>query len=267
MQERKLTKQLLSLLIVVSLAIVILSLRNDLKKEPIAAIYTYRVINNYPHDKEAFTQGLVFDNDFIYEGTGLYGRSSIRQTRLETGEIIRQHNLSSSYFGEGITIYQDKIFQITWKSHQGFIYNKSNLKPLDTFEIKTEGWGLTHNGTTLVLSDGTAFLYFLDLTTFEEVKVLEVIDQNIPIKQLNELEYVNGKIYANVWHSEKIAMINPKTGQVSGWIDLAGLQDYLEDNTSIGELNGIAFDTENERLFVTGKLWPQVFEIEIIKKN
>lgn len=267
MHERKLTKRLLSLFIVLSLTIVILSSRNDLKTEPIAAIYTYGVINVYPHDKEAFTQGLVFDGEFIYEGTGLYGRSSIRKIRLETGEIIQQYDISSEYFGEGITIYQDKIFQITWKSHQGFVYNKSNLKPLDSFEIKTEGWGLTHNGTTLILSDGTSFLYFLDFATFEEVKILEVIDQGTPVKRLNELEYVNGKIYANVWHTEKIAMINPVNGQVSGWIDLAGLKDNLEDNNAIGDLNGIAFDTENERLFVTGKLWPQLFEIEIIKKN
>jgi glutamine cyclotransferase len=225
--------------------------------------YTYSVIDIFPHDPNAFTQGLVFDEGVLYEGTGLHGQSSIRKVELDSGKIIQKHNLSDDLFGEGITIYQDKIYQITWKAHLGFIYNKTNFQILDSFMIETEGWGLTHDGYTLILSDGTDQLYFLDLLTLDLIKVINITAHGIPVDQLNELEYVNGEIYANIWQTNKIARIDLDNGHVVGWIYLDGLTEYLEDDSNIGVLNGIAYDIKTDRLFVTGKLWPSLFQIKL----
>lgn len=226
--------------------------------------YTYRVINSFPHDPEAFTQGLVFDNGTLFEGTGFYGESTLRQVQLETGVVLRSLSLASQYFGEGITIYKDQVMQLIWRSNTGFLYDKDSFQLLQTFSYPTEGWGITHDGVRLIVSDGTSTLYFWDPVTFEEIGRIEVHDQDGPVTQLNELEYVRGEVFANVWHTDRIAIINPHTGRVIGWINLEGLLDSEQGAGSAGVLNGIAYDAENNRLFVTGKRWPKLFEIRLI---
>ncbi len=229
-------------------------------------VYTYKVINTYPHDPHAFTQGLVFKDGFLYEGTGLRGQSTLRKVELETGSILQIYELPQKYFGEGITIYEDKIIQITWKSRVGFVYDEQTFALLQEFTYPTEGWGITHDGSQLIMSDGSATLYFWDPETFEEIGQIHVSDSGEPVTMLNELEYIKGEIYANVWQTDYIAQISPQTGEVLGWIDLEGLLT-LEDYQQIDVLNGIAYDIENDRLFVTGKWWPTLFEIELIPKN
>ena len=226
--------------------------------------YTYRVINSFPHDAEALTQGLVFDNGTLFEGTGLYGKSTLRQVQLETGVVLRSLSLASQYFGEGITIYNDRVVQLTWRSNTGFLYDKDSFELLQTFSYPTEGWGITHDGVRLIVSDGTSTLYFWDPVTFEEIGRIEVHDEDAPVTRLNELEYVRGEVFANVWNTDRIARINPHAGRVTGWINLEGLLDSEEGLGSPGVLNGIAYDAENDRLFVTGKRWPKLFEIRLI---
>jgi len=226
------------------------------------AHYTYSIINTYPHDENAFTQGLVYENESLYEGTGLYGNSTLRRVNLETGKVLQLYTLPSIYFGEGIAIFDDKISQLTWNEHRGFIYDKHSFELLQEFNYSTEGWGITYDGTRFIMSDGTANLYFLDPVTFEKVGQVEVRD-TAPVTRLNELEYINGKVYANIWMEEKIAIINPQTGQVEGWIDLSGIQD-LQNQDADNVLNVIAYDAKGDRLFVTGKRWPQLFEIKLI---
>jgi glutamine cyclotransferase len=227
-------------------------------------VYGYKVVNAYPHDKRAFTQGLVFEDGFLYEGTGLVGRSTLRKVELETGKIVKGRKVSDEYFGEGITIYGDKIIQLTLRARVGFIYDKDSFELLGQFNYPTEGWGITHDGKSLIRSDGTSTLYFLNPETFEETSRIEVADGDGPVSGLNELEYVQGQIYANVWRTDRIARIDPKTGKVTGWIDLAGLLGMEARGQLVDVLNGIAYDTENGRLFVTGKLWPKLFDIELI---
>jgi glutamine cyclotransferase len=224
-------------------------------------IYTYKVINAYPHDEEAFTQGLVFAGGHLYEGTGLYGSSTLRKVTLETGGVLQIHRLPRQFFGEGITIYGNRIIQLTWQSRLGFVYDKDSFRVLRKFRYSTEGWGITHDGKHLIMSDGTATLYFLDPETFKKIGQVKVRDAKGPVNGLNELEYVRGEIYANVWQKHCIARISPKTGTVIGWIDLGGLCTWN------GVLNGIAYDTEHDRLFVTGKLWPYIYEIKFIPKK
>ena len=223
--------------------------------------YTYKIINVYPHDRNAFTQGLVFENGFLYEGTGLRGRSTLRRVELETGNILQLRKIPEQFFGEGITILEDKIIQLTWQSNVGFVYDKQSFELLREFSYPTEGWGITHDGEHLIMSDGTSILYFLDPVTFDETSRIQVSDNNIPVPRLNELEYVNGEIYANIWQTERIARISPHTGNVVGWIDLKGLLSPEDRNGAVDVLNGIAYDSKEDRLFVTGKLWPKVFEI------
>ena len=225
--------------------------------------YTYKILNSYPHDHEAFTQGLVFEDGYLYEGTGLRDRSTLRKVNLETGGVLQMHKLPDQYFGEGVTIYGDKIIQLTWQSNIGFVYDKDNFELLQEFNYTTEGWGITHDGTHLIMSDGTSTLHFLDPDTFEEIGRLEVFDNGTPVTRLNELEYIKGDIYANIWQTDRIAMISPETGNVTGWIDLEGLLSQEESSEGVNVLNGIAYDTVNDRLFVTGKLWPKLFEIEL----
>ena len=226
--------------------------------------YTYRVINSFPHDAEALTQGLVFDNGTLFEGTGLHGKSTLRQVQLETGVVLRSLSLASQYFGEGITIYKDQVIQLTWQSNTGFLYDKDSFELLQTFSYPTEGWGITHDGVRLIVSDGTSTLYFWDPVSFEEIGRIEVHDEDAPVTRLNELEYVRGEVFANVWPTDRIAIINPHTGRVTGWINLEGLLDSEEGVVSAGVLNGIAYDAENARLFVTGKRWPTLLEIRLI---
>lgn len=227
-------------------------------------IYTYNIVNTYPHDSLAFTQGLVFEDGVLYEGTGRLEESTLRRVELETGAILQIRELPDQFFGEGITIYGDKIIQLTWQSNTGFVYDKNSFELLQEFNYSTQGWGITHDGEHLIMSDGTPTLHFLDPQTFEEIGQLEVFDDDGPVTSLNELEYIQGEIYANVWQTDWIARIAPDTGRVIGWVDLRGLLSAEDHGEPVDVLNGIAYDAETDRLFVTGKLWPKLFEIELI---
>lgn len=224
-------------------------------------------MKTYPHDQQAFTQGLVYHQGFLYEGTGLRGRSSLRKVELETGKVLQIHQLPARYFGEGIVIWQDKIIQLTWTSQVGFVYDRETFEQIGEFNYPTEGWGITHDGEKLIMSDGTNTLYFLDPETFAEIGQVKVKYGNQPVNRLNELEYINGEVFANVWMTDWIVRIDPNTGQVVGAIDLTGL--YYPDAQFKGNdvLNGIAYDPEGDRLFVTGKLWPNLYEIELVPKE
>jgi glutamine cyclotransferase len=253
-------------LLLVAVALVlgaaILIWQNDSPANTAPVRYTYDSINVYPHDENAFTQGLIFENGVLYESTGLYGHSTLRCVELETGEILRRYALPSQFFGEGITIVDDRIIQLTWRSGRGFVYDKRSFDLLQEFSYPMEGWGITYDGNRLIMSDGTAALHFLDPETFEKVGQVEVYEA-APVTQLNELEYIHGKVYANIWQEDKIAIIDIQTGQVTGWIDLSGLQDLADPDTD-NVLNGIAYDAEEDRLFITGKRWPQLFEIKLV---
>ena len=232
-------------------------------------VYTYRVVKAYPHDPKAFTQGLVYHDGVLYEGTGLRGRSSLRQVELETGKVLQTHSLNGRYFGEGITLWQNRIIQLTWTSRIGFVYNRETFETLREFSYRTEGWGITHDGNRLIMSDGTDTLYFLDPDTFKEIGSIQVRYQDKPVTNLNELEYINGEIFANVWQTDLIARISPQTGCVLSWIDLTGLLESKRDSAPSGSedvLNGIAYDELEDRLFVTGKLWPKLFEIKLVSR-
>jgi glutamine cyclotransferase len=226
--------------------------------------YTYRVLNIYPHDRGAFTQGLVYEQGDLYEGTGLRGRSSLRRVELETGDVLQFYALPGQYFGEGITIFGAEIIQLTWQSRVGFVYDKDSFALIRTFNYPTEGWGITHNGQELIMSDGTPTLYFLDPKTFEEVGRVEVYDVHGPVTRLNELEYIQGQVYAHIWQTDLVARIDPGTGQVTAWVDLAGLLAPEDYEQPVDVLNGIAYDAAQDRLFVTGKLWPKLFEIDLV---
>lgn len=228
--------------------------------------YTYEIINSYPHDPEAFTQGLVWEDDMFYEGTGLYGRSSLRHVDGETGEVQQIIPIAEEYFGEGIVVWQDRIIQITWQNGVAFVYDKETFEQLDSFNYAGEGWGLTHDGSCLIMSDGTNIITFRDPDTFAEIRHIQVFDNNGPVVRLNELEYINGEIFANVWQTNEIVRIDAATGNVIGKIDLTNLLDPTTTNQPVDVLNGIAYDAENGRLFVTGKLWPTLFEIELIEQ-
>lgn len=264
MKRQKLIIVFVGVAIIVACSFTLVMLNDySIEFEPVK--YTYNVINVFPHDESAFTQGLVFDDDMLYEGTGLYGHSTLRRVDLETGEVTQIHDLPSQFFGEGITIFGDKIIQLTWKSRIGLVYDRNSFELLQEFEYPTEGWGITHNDSVLIMSDGTAILYFLDPETFQIIDQIEVYDED-PVTLLNELEYINGSVYANIWKEDKIVIISPQTGQVTGWIDMTGIRDLVNQET-IDVLNGIAFDQKGDRLFVTGKLWSKLFEIEIITSN
>lgn len=228
--------------------------------------YGYQVVRSYPHDHAAFTQGLIFRDGVFYEGTGLNGKSGIRKVQVETGEVLKIQPLSSQYFGEGITEWKGQILQLTWRSEIGFVYDLGTFEQKRTFAYTGEGWGLTQDGTRIIMSDGSADLRFLDPATLKETGRITVRDQNGPVKELNELEYVKGEIYANVWQTERIARISPKDGRVLGWIDLHGLLPASErGGTDV--LNGIAYDAKGDRLFVTGKQWPRLFEIKLVPRR
>ena len=227
--------------------------------------YTFKIVRDYPHDPAAFTQGLVYRDGFLYEGTGLNGRSSLRKVRLETGEVVQHVDLPGEFFGEGIAIVKNKVIQLTWQSHVGFVYNLSDFKLLRQFSYPGEGWGLTSRGNEIFMSDGTAEIRVLDAATFKEKRRFTVRDGAAPIDQLNELEFVDGELFANIWQTDRIARISPKDGRLLGWIDLTGILSpmFKLDNEAV--LNGIAYDAEHDRLFVTGKEWPSVFEIRLKK--
>ena len=230
--------------------------------------YTYKVVRAFPHDRTAFTQGLVFADGFLYEGTGRHGHSSLRKVDLETGAVLQATPLDSRYFGEGVTLFGGRLIQLTYRSQVGFVYERESFALRDQFTYPTEGWGLTHDGERLIMSDGTSVLYFLDPRTFAEIGQLQVRNsKDRPVERLNELEYINGEIYANIWQTDLIARISPCSGRVVGWVYLEGLlspEDRSPDPDAV--LNGIAYDTARKRLFVTGKLWPKLFQIELVPR-
>lgn len=226
--------------------------------------YSYQVVKEYPHDRAAFTQGLQYDEGFLYEGTGNYGTSSLRKVDLETGEVMQIRNLEQSLFGEGITVMGNRIYQLTYKSQVGFIYDKSSFELIQkVYYQNREGWGLTHNGEELIMSDGTNIIYFLDPEMFTVNRQLEVYDHKGPANSLNELEYIEGKIWANRYYTDEIVIIDPESGKVLSRIDLKGILKTADRRPSTDVLNGIAWDSEGKRIFVTGKYWPKLFEIRI----
>lgn len=229
--------------------------------------YTFEIVEVFPHDTSAYTQGLAYRDGFLYEGTGRNGQSSLRKVRLKTGEVIRRVDLEPDFFGEGITIIKDRVFQLTWKSGVGFVYDLNSFHLLRRFTYSGEGWGLATNGRDLFLGDGTSEIRVLDSETFQEKRRLRVHEGAIPVDQVNELEFVEGQIYANVWHSNRIARISQQTGEVVGWIDLTGLLSSIYRLEPEAVLNGIAYDPIRKRLFVTGKLWPSVFEVRLSPKH
>ena len=230
---------------------------------PAASSSSYRIVNVYPHDPQAFTQGLIFRDGFLFESTGHRGQSTVRKVQLETGEVVAQHALDPRYFGEGLTESRGRLIQLTWQSGRGFVYDPASLEVERTFDYRGEGWGLAAIGDQLVMSDGSTSLRFFDAETFDETRGVVVRDAGRPVGDLNELEAVNGEIYANVWHSDRVARIDPMSGTVRGWIDLSGLLAPGDVSDPEAVLNGIAWDEAGDRLFVTGKYWPRLFEIEV----
>lgn len=225
---------------------------------------SYEVIKTYPHDSQAFTQGLIYDQGELYESTGIRGQSSLRRVELETGKVLQINRLDDRYFAEGMTLWQDRLIQLTWLSKTGLVYDQETFEQLATFTYPTEGWGLTHDGQELIMSDGSDTLYFLDPNTFQETKRIQVKDRRKSVDKLNELEYVKGEIFANIWMSDRIARISPQTGYVLGWIDLTGIISPQPIPKQDAVLNGIAYDELGDRLFVTGKLWSKLFEIDAV---
>jgi glutaminyl-peptide cyclotransferase len=243
------------------------SLDTSLNLAPLDAsgttLHNVRVVNVYPHDPAAFTQGLTFHKGYLYEGTGISGQSSIRKVELKTGRILKHQSLAAEHFGEGIAICRNRLIQLTWQSHTAFVYDLQSFRLLQTFSYPTEGWGITCYGNYLVMSDGTAVLRFLDARTYKMVKQIEVRDRGNILPNINELEFIKGQIYANVWGTGYIVRISPRTGRVLGWIDLRDLYRYVGMGRNIDVLNGIAYDEKGDRLFVTGKYWPNLFEIRL----
>jgi glutamine cyclotransferase len=236
---------------------------------PAHAADGYRVVNAYPHDPQAFTQGLIFLDGHLYESTGLNGRSSLRMVDLATGRVEQRADLPQQDFGEGLAPLPSStstLVQLTWQNHVAFVYDRFSFRQLRTIPCPWEGWGLTEDGKSIILSDGSSTLRFLDPETFHELREITVKDQGQPVDKLNELEYIHGEIYANIWYQDKIARISPATGKVLGWIDLAGLLSPAEHTNPDAVLNGIAYDAAHDRLFVTGKLWPKLFEIKVVPK-
>ncbi|MFW5835340.1 MAG: glutaminyl-peptide cyclotransferase [bacterium] len=242
----------------------IYSLSIVFKSDIVPDVYTYRIINSYPHDMKAFTQGLVYESGYLYESTGQYGRSTLRKVDLETGRILRSLNLDRELFGEGLCIHDDKLYQLTWKSRVGFIYDKETFDVLRKVAYESEGWGLTSDGQNLLKSDGSNYIYVLEPQYFSETDRIEVYDNEGRVGNLNELEFIDGKIYANVFGTDEIVIIERETGKVTGIIDLTGLLDRRYRHPDLDVLNGIAYDSGNDRLFVTGKNWPRLFEIEMM---
>jgi glutamine cyclotransferase len=242
-------------------------------QQPASALrsYGYRIVKAYPHDSSAYTQGLIYVDGALYESTGLEGRSTLRKVDLETGRPVQQYTVLSQYFAEGLTNWGANLIQLTYQTQTGFVYERATLKLKSSFPYTGEGWGLTHDGKRLIMSDGTSTLRLWDPMTFREVGRLNVRDRGQPVKDLNELEYVQGEIYANVWHTDRIARISPTTGEVTGWIDLKNLLKPGEISAgpplaNEAVLNGIAYDAAKDRLFVTGKLWPRLFEIKLVPR-
>ena len=274
--RRKFTKMpRIVLLLVLTITAISLSLYLDERYRFVSQLYCwtsqvpppelidYQVLATFPHDRNAYTQGLYFEDGFLYEGTGQYGKSELRKILLENGVILQQTSLQKKYFGEGIAALNDRIFQLSWRSGLGFIYDKSSFELLGQFRYPGEGWGLTQNGKQLIMSDGSAVLYFRDPESLREVRRIHVCDFSGPVDKLNELEYIQGDIYANVWRTNRIVRISADSGKVIGEIDLSMLADGLNLSNPTSKLNGIAYDAEQDRVFVTGKRWPKLFSIKL----
>lgn len=229
--------------------------------------YGYRIVHTYPHDPNAFTQGLIYLNGYLYESTGREGQSTLRKVDLQTGRVLQRYDLAPDIFGEGLVNWGSTLVQLTWKAQTGFVYDRATFRLLRTFHYQGEGWGLTQDGAHLILSDGSSALRFLDPQDFHEVKRIVVTDGGVEVHDLNELEYIHGQVYANVWQTDLIATVSPKDGHVTGWADLSGLRPASTRADSDAVLNGIAFDATHDRLFVTGKLWPKLFEIQLVQKS
>jgi glutamine cyclotransferase len=261
---------LLALLAIVLWAAIVFAAQDnsDLVQEGTVPIFGYEIINVYPHSSLAFTQGLVYDDGLLYEGTGLYGRSTLCRVELQTGRILDQKHLDSSLFGEGIALWKDRIIQLTWQSGLGLVYGKENMTEICSFSYQTEGWGITSDNKSLIMSDGTDVLYILDPESFAEKGRILVTANGKPLQGLNELEYIKGQIYANIWPTNWIAIISAESGEVKGKINLQGiLQESYLQGSKVDVLNGIAYDALGDRLFVTGKLWPRLFEIKVVPKG
>jgi len=228
--------------------------------------YGYQVVHTYRHDPTAYTQGLLYLNGFLYEGTGWESRSSIRKVRLETGEVLQRRDISDAYFGEGIVNWKDRLIEITWKTEVGFVYDLATFLPQREFHYQGEGWGLTQDGRRIIMSDGTPHLRFWDPETLRETGSVTVTADGEPVPEINELEWVKGEVYANIYQTDRIARINPANGKVVGWINLTGLLSPADRTGETDVLNGIAYDAKTDRLFVTGKNWPKLFEIRLVKK-
>ena len=257
-------KYIIAVLSITVLAFLLIHIKNNnAQKKNAGQLNSISIINTYPHDKEAFTQGLVFNNGSIYESTGLYGKSSLRKVNLKTGEVEKIHKLSDHHFGEGITILDDKIYQLTWRSKTGIVYELDSFEVVGFFNYPFEGWGITNDQKNLILSNGTPNIYFYDPETFKQVRKIKVTDKGEPVSLINELEYIDGKIYANILSSNKIISIDPQTGKVIDWYDLSDLLLKAQGDNKIDVLNGIAYDRQSGRIFVTGKLWPKLFEIKL----
>lgn len=230
------------------------------------ATWVPRVVARYPHDPNAFTQGLVFHDGYLYESTGRNGESSLRMVDLTTGRVERLQPLDERYFGEGLSLLGDRLYQLTWQSHTGFVYRLSDFRLIERFGYTGEGWGLTEDGERLILSDGTATLRFLDPESFDVLDSVTVMDGDMPVTDLNELEYIDGEVWANIWYDDRVVRIDPDDGRVLGWIDLSALYP-AEQRPSEAVVNGIAYDAQSDRIFVTGKLWPALFEIDLPERD
>jgi glutamine cyclotransferase len=231
------------------------------------AAYGYEVKGTYPHARDAFTQGLVFRGGQLWESTGQYGESSLRKVELKSGRVLKRVPVPDDIFAEGMTVFREKVYQLTWQNHRCLVYRPDDFAKIGEFKYEGEGWGLTHDGDSLIMSDGTNTLRFIDPETFAVRRTVSVFENGRPLAALNELEYVRGEIYANVWQTDRIVRIDPKTGRLTGTIDLAGLLPQKDRDEDTDVLNGIAYDEAGDRLFVTGKLWPKLFEIRLVRKN
>ena len=226
----------------------------------------FQTVKVFPHDPRAFTQGLVYHNGLLFESTGQYGQSDLRKVEIETGKVLQRARVPDQHFAEGLAMVGERLIQLTWQTQTGFVYDRDSFKLIRTWTYPTEGWGLAFDGRRLILSDGTPTLYFLDPTTFRRLGSVTVTGPDGPVKNLNELEVIDGLVYANIWQSDRIARIDPRSGKVTAFIDLTGLLPRTDLTAGADVLNGIAYDEKNKRLFVTGKYWPFLFQINLVSK-
>lgn len=272
--SKLLSKAIFSLFIIVLLTLFFVACTNNLSTqspngtgENMSGTYTYEVINSWPHDPRAFTQGLIYYDGALFESTGLNGVSSLRRVEIDSGKVLKKIDVPKEYFAEGMTIFQGKIYQLTWQHQKGFVYDLGSFEKEKEFSYYGEGWGLTNDSQQLILSDGTDKIRFIDPFSFEVLKTISIKENNSPVTSINELEYIKGMIYANIWQTDRIVIIDPKTGNVTASVDLAGLLKPEDRQGQVDVLNGIAYDSAKDRLFVTGKLWPKLFEIKLKKKQ